>query len=201
MEGCCAQTSCASLSRAAGAAGLTRTGLGATRQSKGLLRVRGRARLRTPAPPPRVAPKPAIRPGSGVERRFEAAADPLAGRLAGSAGQGRDSSGTGPPFGLPVRDFDGPERPQARLGWKCTSRPSPCRTRHPKGGVACLFHSWGFLLDLQVRVTGMARCAGCPQRRAERAGAGIQHRRWSGRWGRWPQGPFGSLVATVFPTS
>ncbi len=49
---CCAQRSCASLSRAAGAAGLTRTGLGATCQSEGLLRVRGRARMRTPGPEP-----------------------------------------------------------------------------------------------------------------------------------------------------
>ena len=44
--------------RAAGAAGNAKAGLGATRQSEGLLRVRGRARLRTPAPPPRVAPSP-----------------------------------------------------------------------------------------------------------------------------------------------
>ena len=28
------------------------------------------------------------------------------------------------------------ERPQARLGWPCTSRPSPCRTKHPEGWVA-----------------------------------------------------------------
>ena len=38
--------------RAAGAAGVIRAGLGATRQSEGLLRVRGRARLRTPGPAP-----------------------------------------------------------------------------------------------------------------------------------------------------
>ena len=49
---CCAQQSCASLSRAAGAAGFTRTGLGATPQSEGLVRVRGQARLRTPGPDP-----------------------------------------------------------------------------------------------------------------------------------------------------
>ena len=57
-ESCCAQRSCASGSRTAGAAGTARAGLGATPQSEGLLRVRGRARLRTPAPPPRVAPRP-----------------------------------------------------------------------------------------------------------------------------------------------
>ena len=36
----------------------------------------------------------------------------------------------------------------------------------PKGRVACLFHSWGYPLDLQARVLGKARSAGCPQRRA-----------------------------------
>ena len=47
-----AQTSCASRSREAGAAATAQAGLGATRQSEGLLRVRGRARLRTSGPDP-----------------------------------------------------------------------------------------------------------------------------------------------------
>ena len=34
----------------------------------------------------------------------------------------------------------------------------------PKGGVACLFHSWVCPLDLQDRVTGKARTVERPRR-------------------------------------
>ena len=65
---CRARMSCASRSRAAGAAGNAKAGLGATRQSEGLLRVRGRARLRTPGPDPSGRSQPAILPGRGLRR-------------------------------------------------------------------------------------------------------------------------------------
>ncbi len=69
-----ARTSCASRSREAGAAATARAGLGATRQSEGLLRVRGRARLRTPAPDPSGRSQPGYPcAGRRFKRRFEAA--------------------------------------------------------------------------------------------------------------------------------
>ena len=40
----------------------------------------------------------------------------------------------GSPFGLPARDCWNRERPQARVGWPCTSQPSPCRMRHAEYG-------------------------------------------------------------------
>ena len=80
---------------AVGAAGLTRTGLGATRQSEGLRRVRGRARLRTPAPAPSGRSQTSNPSRKGVERRLQAAEDPFADWLAaglfGIAAQGRDA--------------------------------------------------------------------------------------------------------------
>ena len=75
----------------------------------------------------------------GFERGIEAAADPFA-QLAGNravriAGQGRDAPV--PAHCWPSRTgLMDRERPQARVGWKCTSRPPPCPTRHPQGGVA-----------------------------------------------------------------
>ena len=51
---------CALPTAVAGAAALVWAGLGATRQSEGLLRVRDRVALHIPAPYPRVAPRPAI---------------------------------------------------------------------------------------------------------------------------------------------
>ena len=65
----CARMSCALRSRAAGAAGTARAGLGATRQSEGLLRVRGRARLRTPGPVPSGRSQPAILPDCAMLSR------------------------------------------------------------------------------------------------------------------------------------
>ncbi len=69
-----ARTSCASRSRGARAAGTVRAGPGATPQSKGLLRVRGRARLRTPGPSPsgRSRTSDPWREGL-VQRRYKAA--------------------------------------------------------------------------------------------------------------------------------
>ena len=62
--------SCASLFRAAGAAGNGKAGQGATRQSEGLLRIRGRARLRTPGPAPSGVPGPAIPCGKALAAEF-----------------------------------------------------------------------------------------------------------------------------------
>ena len=125
--------------RATGAAGNATAGLGATRQSEGLLRVRGRARLRAPGPAPSGRSGPAILPGrvssAASMRRRTRSPNWLATVLSGIAGEDRDAPV--PPRCLPSRPgLMDRERPQARLGWPCTSQPSPCRTRHPKGGVA-----------------------------------------------------------------
>ena len=93
---------------AAGAVALGRVGLGATRQSEGLLRVRGRARLRTPGPSPSGRSQTSDPcAGRRFERRFEAAEHPFADRLAvglfGIVEQDRDEPGTGR-RGLPARD-------------------------------------------------------------------------------------------------
>ena len=73
----------------------------------------------------------------------------------------------------------------------------PLRGRPP--GLACLFHSWGSLLDLQYRVAGRPGLLGTrggersePERVPNRDGGRIEG--WLGR-----KGPFGSLVATVLP--
>jgi len=81
--------------RTAGAAGNAKAGLGATRQSEGLLRVRGRARLRTPGPDPSGRSQTSDPcTGRRFERRFEAADHPFADRLAvglfGISAQDRD---------------------------------------------------------------------------------------------------------------
>ena len=93
---------------AAGAVALARAGLGATRQSEGLLRVRGRARLRTPGPSPSGRSQTSDPcAGRRFERRFEAAEHPFANRLAvglfGIDEHDRDEPGTGR-RGLPARD-------------------------------------------------------------------------------------------------
>ena len=73
----CTQRSCESLCRAAGTAGNARVGLGATRQSEGLLRVRGRARLRTPGPAPSGRSQTSNPSRKGVGRRFEGSGGPV----------------------------------------------------------------------------------------------------------------------------
>ena len=90
------------------------------------------------------------------------------------------------PNGLPAKDrWPGAT---SRGGWhgRVHADPPPWHARRHRRGVACLFHSWGYLLHLQVRVTGKARIVERPQRRAQRAGAGA--RQWTvvGSRGRWP---------------
>ena len=90
----------------------------ATRLAKGSVRVRGRVCLRTPPDPFGSLPHQQSLAGRPVQRRFEAAEDPLADRLAagssGIADQGRDAVGAGgshAPSGSPNRE------------------PRPCATR------------------------------------------------------------------------
>ncbi len=95
----------------------------------------------SPIPPAAAGSLPANSPSrKGVERRFEALEDPLPDHLAvGLCPASPAKAGPGPfrlavwPSRMGLMDR---ERPQARLGWPCTSRPSPCRTRHPEGWVA-----------------------------------------------------------------
>ncbi len=118
------------------------------------------------------------RAGTGASRSWSAMPDKPVGQPAGQHVLRRLEAARDTPPGRIVGTL---ATPRGR-GWGCASTPDPEPVPGSRtGGVACLFHSWVYPLDLRVRVTGMARCAGCPQRRAERAGAGIQHRRWSGR--------------------
>ena len=104
---CCARRSCASLSRAAGAAGFGRTGLGATRQSEGLRRVRGRAHLRTPGPAP-----------SGRSQT----SNPSRNGVSSAASRRRSTCWpTGSPRAFP-HGIAGPERPAGEVGMVV-----PCR--------------------------------------------------------------------------
>ena len=61
-------TSCAYAARPAGTAGAAPAVVGATPQSKGLVRVRGQVCLRTCPRPPGVAPEPSILPGRVLDR-------------------------------------------------------------------------------------------------------------------------------------
>ena len=95
---------CALPTAAAGAAALVWAGLGATRQSEGLLRVRDQVALHTPAPNPRVAPRPAIpwrEGGSSAASRRRTTRSPT----------GRLSSAPASPRKLRTRPVTGSSRP------------------------------------------------------------------------------------------
>ena len=72
--------SCGSKPRPAVVGRDARPGSGATPQSEGLVRARGRVRLRTPVPAPSGRSQPSIPAGRRFERRFEAANHVLADR-------------------------------------------------------------------------------------------------------------------------
>ncbi len=134
------QGSCALRSWATGAVALVRAGLGATRQSEGLLRVRGHARLRTPGllPSGRSQTSDPLA-GRRYERHFEAAEHPFADRLAVGlfdiVEQDRDEPGTGR-RGLPAWDcWPGATR-RGGLGWSARPNLRRCHGRHRKRGVA-----------------------------------------------------------------
>ncbi len=91
----------------------------ATHQCEGLVRVRGRACLRTPAPEP-FGSLPASNPSrKGVEHRFEAAEDPFADRPVPGKAEALAATGAGPP-----------SRPRARPWQRGGSDPSMATTRH-----------------------------------------------------------------------
>ena len=121
-----AATSCAGAAMPARAAREARAVTLATPLAEGSVRGRGRVCLRTPAPNPFGSlPHQQSLAGRPVQRRFEAAEDPLADRLAaGPSGiddQGRgavDAGGSHAPAGSPNRD------------------PLPCATRLRSSGFA-----------------------------------------------------------------
>ena len=145
------RTSCASAPRAASADRGARAVLGATPQSGGLLRVRSQVCLRTPVPSPSGRSQPAVPCGKAVQHRFEAVDHALAGRLPvglartvvrhrGHGDRVRSLAakiGTRLPCPVWKPSCKGPiDRSDPRVGWKCTSQPSPCHTRHGNRGVA-----------------------------------------------------------------
>ena len=77
---CYTDISCVSCLRPVVAGRVARPGTGATPQSEGLVRARGRVGLRTPVPAPSGRSQPSIPAGRRFERRFEAANCALADR-------------------------------------------------------------------------------------------------------------------------
>ncbi len=115
---------CVHAACAARAARAAQAVTGATRQSEGLLRVRGQVCLRTPVPSPPGRSQPAVPCEKAVQHRFEAVDHALAGRLPCPVWK--------PSCKGPIDRSD----PRGRVGWKCTSQLSPCHTRHQNRGVA-----------------------------------------------------------------
>ncbi len=131
---------CVHAACAARAARAAQAVTGATRQSEGLVRVRGRVCLRTTCPRPlRVAPAPAIRPGrvSSAAPRRRRTRWPT-GRPSGcpaSAEPDRDASRSGSPFAFP-HGIVGPERPLAGRGEGVKTHSALSRTKPSERGVA-----------------------------------------------------------------
>ncbi len=158
--------SCASVARTAGAARAAPAVAGATHhQSEGLVRVRGRVCLRTPAPhPPGVAPEPIIPCGKASKRRGQhgGSTDPPPTAAIAQTYRSKRSpfrqTRDAPVPGVPRQPsctglMDGSD-PQRRGGWGCTSPSSPmpieaCRdggslpsTSKERGSASALRWPW-----------------------------------------------------------
>ena len=131
-----AAASCAYADRPASAVRAALTGTGATHQSEGLVRVRGRVCLRTPAPrPPGVAPEPIIPCGKASKRRGQhgGSTDPPPTAAIAQTYRSKRSpfrqTRDAPVPGVPRQPsctglMDGSD-PQRRGRWGCTSPSSP----------------------------------------------------------------------------
>ena len=160
-----AAASCASADRPASAVRAAPAVVGATHQSEGLVRVRGRVCLRTPAPrPPGVAPEPIIPCGKASKRRGQhgGSTDPPPTAAIAQTYRSKRSpfrqTRDAPVPGVPRQPsctglMDGSD-PQRRGRWGCTSPSSPmpieaCRdggslpaTAKERGSASALRWPW-----------------------------------------------------------